>query len=198
MGWCSGTVIFDRMCTAILDKHWKFRDESVEEVLTELAKTLEDEDWDCQQDSGYWDHPVVHRIMAALHPDWDWSDYAPPHMRDWNVEQTNEFMVKYNWDAEDPKKIAAALRAFSEDYDRADFTFGHIIIADYNMSSIEFCLERYDAGQRLEVPDDWLYSGSEEEATDLATLSFLHMLLLADEEVLDATQDILWGEDGSY
>jgi len=66
MGWCSGTEIFDKVAWALLDKEPKH----LKEVLGLLIDALEDSDWDCQQDSDYWDHPVVQEIMRELHPDW--------------------------------------------------------------------------------------------------------------------------------
>ena len=66
MGWCSATVIFDSVCDGILAEEEK----SKKETLTELISALEDGDWDCQQDSAYWDHPLVREIMEDLHPDW--------------------------------------------------------------------------------------------------------------------------------
>lgn len=68
MGWCSGTFIFDRMADFILDtdksddeKYW---------ALKALAEALEEQDWDCQSDSNYYDHPVVQKVFKSLHPHW--------------------------------------------------------------------------------------------------------------------------------
>ncbi len=72
MGWCSGTVIFDDICDALLSE--KKPKPTPEQTIRALAAALEDGDWDCQQDSAYWDHPVVRKVMKELHPDWDWDD----------------------------------------------------------------------------------------------------------------------------
>lgn len=66
MGWCSATVIFDSVCGALLSE--------TEETIRALVAALEDGDWDCQQDSDYWSHPIVRKVMKELHPDWDFED----------------------------------------------------------------------------------------------------------------------------
>ena len=66
MGWCSATEFFDNVAEQLLDK-----DEiAVEEVLMVLAETLRDMDWDCENDSYYWDHPTVQEIFRELEPEW--------------------------------------------------------------------------------------------------------------------------------
>jgi hypothetical protein len=70
MGWCSGTVAFDSVLDALLAE----KKPSLEETIRSLVVTLEDMDWDCQQDSEYWSHPVVRSVMKKLHPDWDFGD----------------------------------------------------------------------------------------------------------------------------
>jgi len=66
MGWCSATEIFDTVAEALLS------DEPVDkkETLMILAEVLRYMDWDCQQDSEYWDHPVVQEIFRELEPEW--------------------------------------------------------------------------------------------------------------------------------
>ena len=66
MGWCSATVIFDNVCDGLLAD----KPQTQEETIMALAVALEDGDWDCQQDSAYWDHPVVQKVMRELHPGW--------------------------------------------------------------------------------------------------------------------------------
>jgi hypothetical protein len=68
MGWCSATVIFDNVCDSLLVEGDK--KPTPEETIRALAAALEDGDWDCQQDSAYWDHPVVQKVMRELHPRW--------------------------------------------------------------------------------------------------------------------------------
>jgi hypothetical protein len=67
MGWCSATDIFDNVAGALLDNKKKLDTRS---VLMKLIEALESGDWDCQQDSAYWDNPVVQGIMRELHPRW--------------------------------------------------------------------------------------------------------------------------------
>lgn len=55
MGWCSATEIFDDVCDVLL------AEEPIDkvQVIARLIDALEQGDWDCQEESGYWDHPVV-------------------------------------------------------------------------------------------------------------------------------------------
>lgn len=66
MGWCSATEIFDTVASILLS------DKPVDkkEVLMVLAEALRDKDWDCENDSFYWDHPVVREIFIELEPEW--------------------------------------------------------------------------------------------------------------------------------
>lgn len=66
MGWCSATIIFDQIAAALLDD--KPMDKRA--ALKALIEALEDGDWDCQQDSEYWEHPLVQEIMRERHPRW--------------------------------------------------------------------------------------------------------------------------------
>lgn len=72
MGWCSATEIFDSVAGFVLKadapKELKF------EVLKKLADALEDQDWDCQEDSAYYNYPLVESVFRSLHPDWDFGD----------------------------------------------------------------------------------------------------------------------------
>lgn len=70
MGWCSATLIFDNVCDALLAE----KPADKKDTIRALIAALEDGDWDCQQDSAYWDNPLVREVMKELHPDWDWSD----------------------------------------------------------------------------------------------------------------------------
>lgn len=65
MGWCSGTQVFDNVVAALVDKSV-----SKEECIKNLIGALEDMDWDCQQDSDYYEHPLVRKAFKAIHPDW--------------------------------------------------------------------------------------------------------------------------------
>lgn len=69
MGWCSGTGVFDKMAKFIINSPQP-EDQKVE-ALVHLAQALEDQDWDCQQDSDFYEDPIVRRALRQLHPDWE-------------------------------------------------------------------------------------------------------------------------------
>jgi hypothetical protein len=69
MGWCSATIIFDSVCDGLIGKGKS--KQTPEQVIRALAAALEDGDWDCQQDSAYWNHPVVKKVMRDLGHDVD-------------------------------------------------------------------------------------------------------------------------------
>ena len=66
MGWCGGTEIFDVVAKELLD------DEPVNKtaLLIAVIDALEDGDWDCQNESRFWEHPTVREIMKERHPSW--------------------------------------------------------------------------------------------------------------------------------
>lgn len=66
MGWASAVEIFDVVAGALLDK----KEVDKKSVLKTLIETLEDGDWDTQEDSEYYNHPVVREVMEELHPEW--------------------------------------------------------------------------------------------------------------------------------
>lgn len=66
MGWCNGTEIFDVVCAGLLEDP----PASKEEILKDLIEVLEDEDWDCQNESAYFEHPLVQAAFKDLHPNW--------------------------------------------------------------------------------------------------------------------------------
>lgn len=66
MGWCSATEIFDKVASVILS------DEPIDKkrALLTVIEALQDNDWDCEMDSDYWDHPLVREIFMELEPEW--------------------------------------------------------------------------------------------------------------------------------
>ena len=69
MGWCSGTEIFD----AVLDAALPYVPESEHEAFAaKIAEPLWDGDWDCENDSKYWE--LLEPIMQRKFPHLDWSD----------------------------------------------------------------------------------------------------------------------------
>lgn len=84
MGWCSGTGVFDAVASKFLaeprkekNAKIKFKTDLSDEVkimIRTLIEALEDMDWDCQDESTYWDHPLVRSIMRDRHPHWAWDE----------------------------------------------------------------------------------------------------------------------------
>lgn len=70
MGWCSATTIFDEVTAKVLESDAS--EKTKFDIIFELASALSDHDWDCESDSSYWDHPIVHAVMQSLHPHWEW------------------------------------------------------------------------------------------------------------------------------
>jgi len=69
MGWCSGTEIFDKVAEFVLGSEQP--EQAKYDVLYHLAGALENEDWDCQEDSRYYNDLIVQRVMRELHPNWE-------------------------------------------------------------------------------------------------------------------------------
>ena len=79
MSWCSGTAVFDVICEAVFtQKHIdkdkieesKISSVDIKSILKKVIIELEAMDWDCQQESDFWDIPIVQEIFKELHPDW--------------------------------------------------------------------------------------------------------------------------------
>lgn len=66
MGWCSATIIFDKVVGSLLGESKR----PIEEVIENFIDILEENDWDCQTDSIYWDNPIIQKIMKERHPSW--------------------------------------------------------------------------------------------------------------------------------
>ncbi len=65
MGWCSATLIFDSVVAGLLG------DKDKKEVIKDLIEALENEDWDCQCSSDYFNHPIVKECFIELDPEWE-------------------------------------------------------------------------------------------------------------------------------
>jgi hypothetical protein len=68
MGWCSGTEVFDAVLNEILDVK-ELSDKRKKKIIEVLVDVLKDQDWDCEPDSEYWDHPLVRSVFMDLYPD---------------------------------------------------------------------------------------------------------------------------------
>ncbi len=80
MGWSSATDIFDNVVGKLLVKD---KPVDVEDVIRTLFDNLEDADWDTQEESRYWKHPIVRKVVRELHPDWEFPWYD-------QVEESND------------------------------------------------------------------------------------------------------------
>lgn len=77
MGWCSGTEVFDDIVAVILKEN--IEEESAILIISKLAKCLIDQDWDCECDSAYFDHPIVRqsflmvdkKYYSEIYKEWD-------------------------------------------------------------------------------------------------------------------------------
>lgn len=60
MGWCSATGIFDSILDNVLEY---IPEDKVELVVEAIAIPLWEGDWDCEQDSNYWEllEPIYRR-----------------------------------------------------------------------------------------------------------------------------------------
>lgn len=52
MGWCSGTDLFDKVIDAIPEEH------RTVELFKKIITAFEENDWDCQYESKYYDNPM--------------------------------------------------------------------------------------------------------------------------------------------
>lgn len=70
MGWCSGTDIFDSIVGDIIESN-ELSLKVKKKLIKKLAAALENQDWDCQCDSEYYNNPLVKAIFKELNPDWE-------------------------------------------------------------------------------------------------------------------------------
>lgn len=68
MGFGSGLDIFDPVAKTILES--SIEPEIKVKLLKSLIDSLEDHDWDTQEDSRYYKHPLIQQALAELHPQW--------------------------------------------------------------------------------------------------------------------------------
>lgn len=69
MGWCSATDIFDPVCAEILKRVPDQK--SQKKILVTLIDNLNEQDWDCQPDSEFWDHAFVGPLLGNMFEDED-------------------------------------------------------------------------------------------------------------------------------
>lgn len=71
MGWSGGTEIFDRVAKDLMYIHNNVYDTDIPmyqvlNILSNLKGALEDQDWDTQNESQYWTHPVIGKILGNI------------------------------------------------------------------------------------------------------------------------------------
>ena len=68
MGWSGGTEIFDGVTAELIElsHKWTGQDNHVDfmEPLKVLVARLEDQDWDVPDESSYWTHPIIGKILG--------------------------------------------------------------------------------------------------------------------------------------
>ena len=68
MGWSGGTEIFDCVAAELEELSYKwtrvYNHEGFMEPLHSLVDLLEGRDWDAHQESDYYDHPVIGKILG--------------------------------------------------------------------------------------------------------------------------------------
>lgn len=69
MGWNGGTEIFDKFMTLLLDD-----DMTKTEKIEKFYSVLQDGDWDTENESDYFHHPLVEEVFQKLWPHW-YDDY---------------------------------------------------------------------------------------------------------------------------
>ena len=69
MGWSGGAEIFDRVARDLMYIHDSVYDTDIPmyqvlNVLSNLKSVLEYQDWDTQNESAYWNHPIIGKILG--------------------------------------------------------------------------------------------------------------------------------------
>ena len=66
MGWCSATEIFDKVLSEI---DHEVNDEVFSKVAMILGSALQNQDWDCESDSDYWEDERLKKVWSELCPE---------------------------------------------------------------------------------------------------------------------------------
>lgn len=82
MGWCSGTDVFDPVATAILKS--SLSEEEKVTLLKALITACWNHDWDCENDSYYWDSSGAGLVMKAFRE-------LSPKIENWVQEYLAEY-----------------------------------------------------------------------------------------------------------
>ena len=65
MGWCSATEIFDAVAEVVIDNEAIPEPDRLK-VITKLYDALTSDDWDCQNDSKFYEHPLFIAAEEAV------------------------------------------------------------------------------------------------------------------------------------
>lgn len=68
MGWSTGYLVFDHVVNSFIEDNLS-RKEKIK-ILVALIEALEDQDWDTQFDSKYWNNAIVVAAWQMVHPEW--------------------------------------------------------------------------------------------------------------------------------
>jgi hypothetical protein len=63
MGWCSATRIFDPICNFVVAKSSAPKKEKIA-FLKLIIRKLQEDDWDCESESDFWEHPIVGPLLG--------------------------------------------------------------------------------------------------------------------------------------
>jgi len=69
VGWCSGTEVIDKIMDEVLESSAIDDSTYRRNIIAVTIKALWDHDWDCESDSEYFDHPLVHDVLLELDPE---------------------------------------------------------------------------------------------------------------------------------
>ena len=66
MGWSGGTEIFDCVLSKMdsISQDYEIQHSALLILAEELVKVLEDQDWDVPEESNYWTHPIIGKILG--------------------------------------------------------------------------------------------------------------------------------------
>lgn len=68
MGWCSGTQVFDDIMYIVLNPRDDEDTISKAKVVRAVIDALWEHDWDCEEESDWWKHPIVQTAARELDP----------------------------------------------------------------------------------------------------------------------------------
>jgi hypothetical protein len=72
MGWSGGHLVFDPVVKKVLElvALREISEDRATEIIKALVVALEDADWDTQNDSKYFNEPLIRLVFMDLHENW--------------------------------------------------------------------------------------------------------------------------------